>query len=271
MQRNSSERETILAVRWGPVLVVAAALSVLLAGCTDPLQHGLDEAEANAMVVSLNQQGVEASKVRDPADDEQWAVQVPNDQRVEAWSILQREGFPRPEVGGFDDFYPGGGLIPTAKEERVVLQYATAQELQASLLRVEGIVDAHVHLVLPEEPRVQLSQDEQSRPRASVLLQWQQSEEQPPLDEEAVRQLVSGAVEDLRPEDVHVVMTPVAAVGTDDEIQAPELARVGPIAVAPESKGLLRGVVLMMGVIIIGLAGGLVYVLLTGRSEDKGA
>ncbi len=239
----------------------------LLLGCNEPLHHDLDEREANAMVVTLHQKGLEAEKIRDPDDDERWAVEVPRPQRIDAWTVLQQEGFPWPDRGGFDDFYPGGGLIPTAQEERVVLQYATARELQSSLLRVEGIVDAHVHLVLPEQPRVQLTGSETSDPRASVLVQWRAGMEQPPLDAEGIRQLVSGAVEDLDPEAVHVVMSAVS--GTEQPRAEFEFAQVGPISVAPHSQGLLRFVMLLMGAVIIALSAGLVYMVLTRKRGNR--
>lgn len=252
-------------------LVVASLVIGLAAGCGEPLKHGLDEDEANAMVVTLSREGVDAEKSRDPSDGERWAVDVPSHQRVDAWSILEREGFPRAEQGGFDDFYPGGGLIPTAQEERVVLQYATARELQSSLMRVDGIIDAHVHLVLPEEPRVQMGSDDDSEPRASVLVQWRQRDGSPPLDADAIRQLVSGGVEDLRAESVHVVMT---AVG-DVEREAVEIdfVQVGPFAVAPESQGILQALMAAMGLVIIVLASGLVFVVFRHRrsAEEDGA
>lgn len=245
---------------------------LMVAGCEEPLKHGLDESEANAMVASLSEHGIEAHKVRDPADDDRWAVQVPHEDRIEAWSVLEARGFPRPEEGGFDDFYPGGGLIPTAKEERVVLQYATARELQTSLLNVEGIVDANVHLVLPDEPRVQITDDENAKPRASVLIQWQQRGGEPPLSTDQIQKLVSGAVEDLDEQRVHVVMTPVAPVQPAADAEDRQLARVGPVAVAPESEGLLKATVLLMGGIIVALSSGLVFVLWRGRRDhgDEG-
>lgn len=241
----------------------------VIVGCGEPLHHDLDEPEANAMVVTLNQKGLEAEKIRDPGDGERWAVEVPRAQRIEAWSVLQQEGFPRPQRGGFDDFYPGGGLIPTAKEERVVLQYATARELQSSLLRIEGVVDAHVHLVLPEQPRVQLTGTERSEPRASVLVQWRAGVEEPAIDEQGVQRLVSGAVEALQPEAVHVVMTMSAREKKSES--AIEFVQVGPISVAPQSQGLLRVVILVMGFVIIALSAGLVFMVLKyRRDEDSG-
>ena len=247
-------------------VALIAGLVWALAGCQEPLHHDLDEGEANAMVVALTQQGFDAEKLRDPHDGERWAIRVPTDQRVAAWTVLQQEGYPRPAAGGFGDYYPGNGLIPTAQEERVVLQYATAREIQSSLLRVDGIVDAHVHLVLPEKPRVRISADQVARPRASVLVQWSERVGEAPLDEEAVRALVSGAVEDLEPQAVHVVLTPVRIAEGTPAVQ--EFARVGPIAVAPSSRGLLQVVILFMGGVIIALASGLVFVVMRSRRRD---
>lgn len=234
-------------------------------GCDEPIYHDLEEGQANEMVVALNQQGFSAEKQRDPNDGERWAVVVPGSQRVSAWEALAQDGLPRPGPGGFGEFYPSSGLIPTAQEERVVLQYATAREIQASLLKVKGVVDAHVNLVLPEKPRVQMSNSVVAEPRASVLVQWRGREEGdgPPLSEEEVRLLVSGGVEQLRPESVHVVM--IASPAPPPLVAGPELARVGPLKVAPESSGLLKGLVLLMGGIIIGLASLVAYLVLMAR------
>lgn len=246
-------------------MVLASLAMMVMAGCGQPLHHDLDEAQANAMVVALSQHGFEAEKIRDPHDGDRWAVSVPQADRVEAWSVLQQEGLPRPAASGFGDFYPGGGLIPTAQEERVVLQYATARELQTSLLKVDGIVDAHVHLVLPEQPRVQMSNTAVAQPRASVLVQWRDRNGHPPLDEQAIRDLVSGAVEGLQGERVHVVMTAVSPV----ERQPPEdrLVQVGPLSVSPSSQGPLKFLILMMGGVIIALSAGLVYLVLSSRNS----
>lgn len=250
---------TARAVCW----VVVVGFFGLLMGCDEPIYHDLDEGQANQMVVALNQQGFAAEKQRDPNDGERWAVVVPGPQRVPAWEALAQQGLPRPGAGGFGEFYPGSGLIPTAQEERVVLQYATAREIQASLLKIQGVVDAHVNLVLPEKPRVQMSNSVVSEPRASVLVQWREREEGPPLSEEEVRYLVSGGVEQLKPESVHVVMLATAA--PPPRASAPALDRVGPLKVAPESAGLLKGLVLLMGGIIIALSSLVAYLVLMAR------
>lgn len=238
-------------------------VSGLIAGCEKPLHHGLDETEANAMVVALDRAGVSAEKMRDPGDGERWAVSVPSAQRVEAWEILEKEGLPREKPGGFGEFYPSSGLIPTSTEERIVLQYATARELQASLLGVDGIIDAKVHLVLPEKARVQMRGDKEALPRASVLVQWRQSDGEPPLSEAAIRELVSGGVEELEATEVHVVMSPIATPEKADG--PPPLTQVGPIAVAPGSQRLLQVLILGLGAVIIVLSAGLVYAVFMRR------
>ncbi len=257
---------------WASSAGLMAAMVVVmgLMGCGDPLHHGLAESEANRMVVTLANEGIEATKVVDPTDGERWAVEVAGNQRVEAWSVLQRHGLPRRAEGGFDDFYPSGGLIPTAEEERVVLQYATARELQSSLLRIDGVVDAHIHLVLPEQPRIALAGAEVSKPRASVLLQWREDEDGPPLSEEALRELISGAVDGLEPQAVRVVKQAVPRPEAPAEAKAPSYAQVGPLAVAPESQRMIQIVLAAMGMMVVLMASAVVVMVMRVRRVAQG-
>lgn len=258
---------SLVPVSLAPVLVTAALTLLVLSGCTEPLYHDLDEDQANEMVVVLSQYGLEAGKLRDPLDSDRWAVQVPQDQRVDAWGVLKEEGLPRPAAGGFKDFYPSSGLIPTAQEERVLLQYATARELQSSLLRVDGVVDAHVHLVLPEKPRVQMSNTVISPPRASVLVLWRARDGESPLSESEIRHLISGGVEGLEPDAVHVVQTPVASQSR--QVGPPELVFIGPLAVSPSSQGPLKVLIFVMGALVILLSAGIVYLVMTRRQTAE--
>ncbi len=246
-------------------MALMVAVMVLLTGCSEPLHHGLDEGEANAMVVALSAEGFGARKVRDPDQEGLWAVVVPEDQRVEAWGLLEREGLPRPRAGGFEDFYPTSGLIPTAQEERVMLQVATSRELQASLLQVPGVVDARVHLVIPEKPRVRLRQEEGERPRGSVLVKWMDGVE-PVLTPAEVQRLIAGGVEGLHAEDVEVVYsTGAARPPPGEEATAAEVVRLGPLEVGARSQGPLKALILGMGGVIIALSAGLVYVVVARR------
>lgn len=239
-------------------------MAVLWAGCSEAIHHGLSEGEANEIVVVLEQNAIEAHKAPDPAGEETWLIKVPSGSRVDAWRVLQIEGLPRPKVGGFGEFYPSGGLIPTSSEERILLQYATAQELQKTLLKIEGVVDAHVNLVIPQRPRVQLSGDVVERPRASVLVQYRAREDSEPITVEGVRALVTGGVEGLEPDAVRVVLMPLSR--SAEPLLEPALAQVGPLAVAPGSKTPLQILFGTMGAMIVALAAVSIFFIIRRKS-----
>lgn len=235
-------------------------------GCGEPLVHGLEESAANEMVVALSLEGFYAKKVRDPMEGELWAVRVPQEQRVEAWTLLQREGLPRPRAQRFEDVYPTGGLIPTSQEERVMLQVATARELQGSLLTVQGVVDAQVHLVLPEKPRVRLSHEEAPRPRASVLLTWNAAQAEPPIAVEEVRRLVSGSVDGLNAADVEVVLSPFTSPYVHRE-RDQEVVRLGPVGGSSQE---MKVLVTLVGLFAMLVASGMVYTVFFFRRRREG-
>ena len=245
--------------------VLAAALVV--SGCTSEIYHGLGEQEANEIIVALEQSGIEASKQADPAGDGLWVVTAPEHARVEAWRVLESQGLPRPAVKGVGEVYPSGGLIPTESEERALLQYTTAQELRRGLLKLDGVVDAHINLVLPKRARVQLPGTVPPKPRASVVLRYQArgegEEASAPVSVEEVKALVSGGVQDLDGADVVVVMKPESRSLVP--LKPATLAQVGPIAVSSASKGWLQGIVAVLCVIILVL-GGLLGFVLTRRT-----
>lgn len=243
-------------------------VSLLLVGCTTELYHGLDEREANEMIVALERHGIQSDKELDPRDAEKWVVSVPNGVRVDAWEVLSARGLPRPDVSGFDAFYPRESLVPTADEERILLQYATAQELRETLLSIDTVIDAHVNLVLPEKPRVRLSTDTIAPPRASVLVKYRaRDDEGPPISEADVKAMIAGGVDGLTQDNVTVLSTR-ADLGKQPvgEIQ---IASVGPVSVAAASKTALQLLVGGLVALMFALAGALVFVIFRqGRAGE---
>jgi len=248
---------------WIICLTLAGALLLGSAGCAEPIYHGIGEVEANEMVVVLEQHGLEAGKERDPEADNKWVVTVPGAERVRAWKVLQDEGLPRPEVSGFSAFYPSGGLVPTSSEERVLLQYSTAQELRQTLLAVDSVVGARVNLVLPDKPRVRLHNTVIEPPRASVLIKYQPTQAKPPLSEDAVRRLVAGGVEGLSPENIEVIFT--RSMRSARPLSEPALAAIGPISVAQKSKLTFQIMIFGMGFCIVVLCAGIAFLILRSR------
>lgn len=261
------ERRRRVARVWRVAAPVALAAVALLSGCRKSVYHGLSERRANELVVALERHGIQADKVAGSSDGA-WKVTVPNGSKVRAWKVLESEGLPKPKAEGYGEHYPTGGLIPTSNEQHVLYEYATSQELRKTLLKVDGIVAAQVNLVLPEQPRVELRKSDDEKPRASVLVKYAPAganADGPPLDEGAIEKLVAGGVDDLEAGRVRVVTTPADV--PEPSRQSAELARIGPVAVEAGSKGLVQLIVGGMGVIIVILGAGIVY-LLWRRRED---
>jgi type III secretion protein J len=185
----------------------------LLAGCLkQELQSGLNETEAQEIIVLLKDHGLEAVKQSSAAANQAptWTVSVKGGSQnlFVAWKILQENGLPREKTTGLKDVFSNSSLIPTASEEKARLIVGISGEIRQTLLSVNGVVDARVHVVLPENSSL-LEKSEWKPATASVLVKYQGS--QTPLALEDVRKLVANSVEGLQPANVAVVFKKIEA------------------------------------------------------------
>jgi type III secretion protein J len=187
-----------------------AAIAVLalsqIACLKSELGTGLTESEAQEVIVLLKNHGLNAQRrfVAKGKDDGAWTVYVSggNHNLVLAWRILQENGLPRQRVKGFEEVFSAGGLIPTASEEKAKLLVGLTGEITRTLKSIEGIVDARVHVVLPDNSPL-LDRSQWSPTTASVLIKHKGN--QPPVTEADVKALVAKGVQGLAPEQVAVV------------------------------------------------------------------
>ena len=183
------------------------SLALLLTGCMHKqLQTGLTELEAQEIIVLLKDNGLDAVREQMSGDSEipRWAVYIRggDQDHFTAMKILQEHGLPRERDKGLEEVFSKSGLIPTAGEEKARLIVGLSGEMARTLKSVAGVVDARVHVVLPENsPLVEKSQ--WSLTTASVLLKYQG--DQVPLREDEIRNLVARGVEGLQPENVAVI------------------------------------------------------------------
>ena len=193
-------------------LLPVVAVCFLECGClSHALQSGLTEQEAQEIVVALNDNGIDASAQKAPGEkkgSEQWTVAIHGgDQNlVRAWRVLKENGLPREKDKGMDEVFANAGMIPTATEEKARLLVGLAGEMSRTLKSVAGVVDARVHVVLPDNSPL-LEKSEMAATTASVLLKYRGSE--PPLKEEDIKRLVARGVEGLQPDNVAVVFKKV--------------------------------------------------------------
>lgn len=124
------------------------ACALLLAGCQQELYMDLTEASANEMIAALANAGIEASKSEVP--DHGWQLTVDGSTVPQALNALKAVGLPRPPTESLGELFRKQGLVATPAEERVRYIYGAEQELERTLLDVNGVIVAHVHVVIPE-------------------------------------------------------------------------------------------------------------------------
>jgi type III secretion protein J len=219
------------------------ALAGLFAcACSVPVVAGLDDSSASRVVVALEQSGVASEKDRDPDKEGSYRVLVARDDATAALSVLAEDGLPPPASPGVLDALGKGSLVPSRTAEHARVVTGTGDELERSLLGLDGVVSARVHLGVPARDPMAFD-DQPPGATASVLIRHRGAA--PPLAPSEVQRLVAGAVPGLAPDQVSVVMVPAPPRPRPPERQ---LARLGPLTVTHASLFALRT---MIGVAVL--------------------
>ncbi len=222
------------------------ALALVLAACSVPVAGGLDEGDANRIVVALDRASVESTKEVDPTIEGKFRVTVLRDDAPRALVAMKGEELPRPKAAGVLDAVDKGALVPSPTQEHAALVAGMAGDLEKTLEGVDGVLSARVHLNVPAPDP--LSDAPPAKTTASVLVEHRGAT--PPLTESEVERLVAGGVPNLKSQDVAVVMVarpvPPRAPGS-------ELTHVGPIAVARGSMRMLQLALVGLVVLVAGL------------------
>ena len=131
-----------------PAFACAAAL--LLAGCDKEatLHSGLGERQANLVMAALLDAGITCRKT--PGEEGTWNVLCSEAKFAQAVNLLERQGLPREPRQGIGEVFKKTGMISSPSEERIRFMDALAQDLAKTIAGIEGVVDARVHIVLPE-------------------------------------------------------------------------------------------------------------------------
>ena len=130
------------------VPILAAAM--LLAGCDKEatLHSGLEERQANLVMAALLDAGIDCHK--SPGEEGTWNVTVVESRFAEAVNLLERRGLPRRAHQGIGEVFKKTGMISSPSEERIRFMDALAQDIAKTISGIDGVVDARVHVVLPE-------------------------------------------------------------------------------------------------------------------------
>jgi len=126
------------------------ATAFLLAGCDKEttLHSGLEERQANLVMAALLDAGIDCHK--SPGEEGTWNVTVDESKFAAAVNLLEKAGLPRREHKGIGEVFKKTGMISSPSEERIRFMDALAQDLAKTISGIDGVVDARVHVVLPE-------------------------------------------------------------------------------------------------------------------------
>ena len=121
-----------------------------LAGCDKevPIHSGLAERQANLVMAALLDAGIAAHKVA--GDENTWNVTIMEGDFAKASNLLEQKGLPRRDFNGVGETFKKTGMVSSPTEERIRFMDALAQDLSRTIAGIDGVVDARVHLVLPE-------------------------------------------------------------------------------------------------------------------------
>lgn len=179
-------------------------------GPSRDIVSGLDQLEANEILVVLRAKGIDGDKLKEEGRVVTFAVLVKDVDVDDALRLLVANKLPRTRSQGLKEVYPpgGGGLIPTKSEEKAKFLMAMQGEIERKLKSLPGIVQAHVSVVQPDKDIVRNLDTPPPPATASVAIVFNAVDERgsATVKEDEVRNLVAASIEDLRPPNVTVVM-----------------------------------------------------------------
>lgn len=124
--------------------------TLLLAGCEKQttLFSGLVERQANIVMAALLDNGIACTKT--PGDEGTWNVMIGESGFAKAVNLCEQRGLPQRTFQGVGDVFKKSGMVSSPSEERIRFMDAVAQDLSRTISMIDGVVDARVHVVLPE-------------------------------------------------------------------------------------------------------------------------
>ncbi len=244
-------------------LQLALAVALALGGCSAELASNLEEAQADDVVLALDEAGIGARKEPVGTERGRFRVQVAREELAPALAVLRDHHLPRERPPGYAEVFAERGLVPSASDERARHAAATAGELARSLESIDGVARDRVHLGLVD-PSPRALDAEAPRPRAAVLIE---DAGEAPVGDDAIRALVAGAVPELAAEDVAVVRT--AAPAGRPQAGA-RLVSLGPITVTRGTEGALKAILASSFALNLVLVAAIVWIRRRGAARREG-
>jgi type III secretion protein J len=227
---------------------------LLVSGCSIELQHDLTEQDANEIYVLLEQNGITPIKKKEEGGNEpRYSIVVPKADASASARLLREYSLPRTRFGALEAIQKGKGMIPTQVEERAIMLLGIGGEISNALNLVEGVLDARTVVNIPQHNDL-TQPDKKPMPSAAVFIKYRLSPEgKPPLAEMQVKAFVAAAIEDLKPENVDVIMTQAVLPDAMTLPADQQLVDVVGIRVTRATAGSLKAMLAIGGLLILSL------------------
>ena len=181
----------------GLVLALFFGLNAVMKPTFVPLYSDLSFAGAGRVVAALEQEGFAVELGGGGS-----IVSVAQEDVARARMALAEQGLPGEGAPGWEIFDNASGLGMNSFMQQVSRMRALEGELARSILTIDGIDAARVHLVLPDREAFSRTRPE---PSASVIVRGRTTQTIGRKQAEAIRALVASAVPDLAPSRVTVL------------------------------------------------------------------
>lgn len=166
-------------------LIITILFVISCAGCKELIVHNLSEPELHRILTRLRDVNIDAQRERQP--DGTWAVSVETSDTMKALQYLEST---HTFHAARDDHAKKSSVLSSREEQRFDFERGLSKEIETTLLSVDGVLDARVHLNLPPVDPLFGQPITKGTASASVLLVIAAPFE---LDRTQVAQLVSGA------------------------------------------------------------------------------
>lgn len=119
--------------------------------------NGLDEREANEILVFLSNKNIDAIKIQSAAATTGgtkvilWDIAVSSVQALDAMAYLNQAGLPRRRSQNLLNIFTGAGLVPSEMEQKIRYQAGLAEQIASTIRKIDGVLDAEVQISFPEE------------------------------------------------------------------------------------------------------------------------
>ena len=241
-------------------LFILLALFLFISACKVELYSNLQEKEATEMLAILLERGIDTDKKA--GKEMTYTLLVNKNDIARAVDILHRSGFPRDKFVNIGEVFKKEGLVSSPLEERVRFIFALSQEISETLSKIDGVLAARVHVVIPENNPL----SDAIKPSSASVFIKHRADSDVESKIPGIKKLVVNSIEGLTYDKVTVVL-----FGSEDIIEPakkPDFKRVLSIRIAHDSIGrfwMLTGALFFLLVVFTAATA---YLILFSRRKE---